>query len=199
MAQTASTMLALGTAAPDFSLPDTDGSTVSLSDFSGSPLLVMFICNHCPFVHHVAPELVRLANDYGEKIGIVAIQSNDIENYPDDAPGKMKEERAKRGYTFPYLFDADQSVAKAYTAACTPDFFLFDAEHKLVYRGQLDDTRPHRISSGHYDDRNGAADGKDLRAALDAVLSGAKVSVDQMPSIGCNIKWKPGNAPGYFS
>ena len=147
---------------------------------------------------HVAPELARLANDYGQKIGVVAIQSNDVANYPDDAPEKMKEEKEKRGYAFPYLYDQDQSVAKAYTAACTPDFFLFDAEHRLVYRGQLDATRPFRISSGNYDDRNGAADGKDLRAALDAVLAGTPVPEKQYPSIGCNIKWIPGNEPGYF-
>lgn len=198
MADTPSTMLALGTPAPGFSLPDTEGRTVALEDFSGQPVLVMFICNHCPFVHHVAPELVRLAADYPDRLGIVAIQSNDIENYPDDSPEKMKQEKAKRGYAFPYLFDVDQSVAKAYTAACTPDFFLFDADHKLVYRGQLDGTRPYRISSGNYDARNGEADGKDLRAALDAVLAGGEVSGRQLPSIGCNIKWKPGNEPGYF-
>ncbi|MEO0514887.1 MAG: thioredoxin family protein [Planctomycetota bacterium] len=197
MAQTPSTMLALGTPAPPFSLPDTEGATVSLEDFRG-PALVMFICNHCPFVHHVAPELVRLADDYGERLGMVAIQSNDVANYPEDAPEKMKEERERHGYTFPYLFDADQSVAKAFTAACTPDFFLFDGDHKLVYRGQLDSTRPYRISSGNYDDRNGAANGEDLRAAIDAVLAGKEVSGEQWPSIGCNIKWIPGNEPGYF-
>jgi len=200
MAHTASTMLALGTPAPDFSLPDTEGAAVSLDQFRGRgrPLLVMFICNHCPFVHHVAPELARLSEDYAGKLDTVAIQSNDVANYPDDAPEKMKEEKTKRGYAFPYLFDADQSVAKAYTAACTPDFFLFDAEHKLAYRGQLDDTRPYRISSGNYDDRNGAANGKDLRAAIDAVIAGQPVAEKQYPSIGCNIKWKPGNEPGYF-
>ncbi|MEM9419611.1 MAG: thioredoxin family protein [Planctomycetota bacterium] len=198
MAQTPSTMLALGTPAPDFALADTDGSTVSRSDFAGKPLLVMFICNHCPFVIHVAPELARLAGDYGDKIGIVAIQPNDVANYPADAPDKMAEEKIKRHYTFPYLYDADQSVAKAYTAACTPDFFLFDADHKLAYRGQLDSTRPYRISSGNYDDRNGAAQGEDLRAALDALLSGQPVSEKQWPSIGCNIKWIPGNEPAYF-
>ena len=200
MVQTASTMLALGTAAPDFSLPDTDGQVVSLSDLSGDgkPLLVMFICNHCPFVIHVAPELARLGADYADRVDVVAISSNDVEHYPDDSPEKMKQEKAKRAYGFPYLYDADQSVAKAYTAACTPDFFLFDAEHKLAYRGQLDDTRPHRISSGNYDDRNGAANGRDLRAAIDAVLAGEAVAEKQYPSMGCNIKWKPGNAPAYF-
>lgn len=198
MALTPSTMLDLGTAAPGFALPDTDGSTVQLSDFAGKPLLVMFICNHCPYVKHVAPELKRLGDDYADRLGVVAIQSNDVDNYPDDAPDKMKQEKAERGYSFPYLFDADQGVAQAYTAACTPDFFLFDADHKLAYRGQLDDTRPYRIASGQYDDRNGAADGKDLRAAIDQVLDGQDVPTDQRPSMGCNIKWKPGNEPSYF-
>lgn len=203
MALTPSTMLELGTQSPDFSLRDTDGNTVSLSDYSGSrkPLLVMFICNHCPYVKHVAPELKRIGDDYGGPSGgvdVVAIQSNDVENYPDDSPEKMAEEKEARGYNFPYLYDADQAVAKAYTAACTPDFFLFDGDHKLAYRGQLDPTRPHRISSGNYDDRNGAADGRDLRAALDQVLAGQPVTVDQVPSMGCNIKWAPGNEPAYF-
>ncbi|MBB6429644.1 thioredoxin family protein [Algisphaera agarilytica] len=198
MAHTPSTMLALGTPAPDFALTDTDGSTVSLGHYTGKPLLVMFICNHCPFVIHVAPELARLAADYGDQVGIVAVQSNDVANYPADAPDKMAEEKTKRGYTFPYLYDADQSVAKAYTAACTPDFFLFDAEHKLAYRGQLDSTRPYRISSGNYDDRNGAANGEDMRAALDALLAGKPMPEQQWPSIGCNIKWIAGNEPAYF-
>ncbi len=190
MALTPSTMLALGTPAPDFALPDTEGNTVTREQYAGRPLLVMFICNHCPYVKHVAPELARLGSEYGERVGIVAIQSNDIVAYPDDGPEKMKEEVALRGYTFPYVLDADQSVAKAYAAACTPDFFLFDADHKLVYRGQLDDTRPHRISSGNYDARNGQANGEDLRAALDAVLAGDPVPGGQVPSMGCNIKWK---------
>jgi peroxiredoxin len=192
-------MLDLGTAAPDFSLSDTDGNTVAVEHFRGreKPLLVMFICNHCPYVKHVAPELKRIGDDYGGRVDIVAIQSNDVEHYPDDSPRKMAEEKAERGYAFPYLYDADQSVAKAYTAACTPDFFLFDADHRLVYRGQLDDSRPYRISSGNYDDRNGAADGRDLRAALDAVRAGEAVTTRQVPSMGCNIKWKPGGEPGY--
>lgn len=194
MALTPSTMLALGTPAPDFSLTDTAGNTVARDDFAGRPLLVMFICNHCPYVKHVAPELARIGRDYGVSsggaVGIVAIQSNDVEAYPDDAPDKMREEVEARGYTFPYVLDADQSVAKAYTAACTPDFFLFDAGHKLVYRGQLDGTRPHRISSGNYDARDGTANGEDLRAALDAVLAREPVSEEQLPSMGCNIKWK---------
>jgi len=198
MAATPSTMLALGTPCPPFALPATGGTTVHSEDFEEQPLLVMFICNHCPFVHHVAPELVRLAKDYGDDIGIVAIQSNDVNAYPDDAPEKMAAEKEKRGYPFPYLFDADQSVAKAFTAACTPDFFLFDADHKLAYRGQLDDSRPHRISSGNYDDRDGAANGTDLRAAIDLVLGGQSPDGEQKPSIGCNIKWVPGEEPAYY-
>lgn len=194
MALTPSTMLALGTPAPDFALTDTDGIPVSRDNYTDHPLLVMFICNHCPYVKHVAPELARLGKDYGlasgGNLGIVAIQSNDIEAYPDDGPEKMKEEVALRGYTFPYVLDEDQSVAKAYSAACTPDFFLFDAEHKLVYRGQLDSTRPHRVASGQYDERNGAANGEDLRKAIDQVLAGQAVTVEQVPSMGCNIKWK---------
>ncbi len=191
MVMTPSTMLPLGTAAPDFALPDTDGNTVSLGDFTDAKaLLVMFICNHCPFVVHVADELARLAKDYQPKgLSVVAISSNSIESHPQDGPEKMKEEKAQRGYTFPYLYDASQAVAKAYTAACTPDFFLFDGGHKLIYRGQLDDSRP---NSGI------PVTGEDLRAALDAVLAGQSASSDQKPSIGCNIKWKPGNAPAYF-
>ena len=190
MALTPSTMLALGTPAPGFALPDTEGNTVTCDPFAGRPLLVMFICNHCPYVKHVAPELARLGRDYADRIGIVAVQSNDIVAYPDDGPDKMKEEVILRGYTFPYVLDEDQSVAKAYAAACTPDFFLFDADHKLAYRGQLDDSRPHRISSGNYDDRDGQANGKDLRTAIDQVLAGEAVTVEQVPSMGCNIKWK---------
>lgn len=191
MALTPSNMLALGTPAPDFSLNDTGGKAVAREDFAGRPLLVMFICNHCPYVKHVAPELARIGRDYGATVGIVAIQSNDVDAYPDDSPDKMKLEAAERGYTFPYLFDADQSVAKAYTAACTPDFFLFDRYHKLVYRGQLDGTRPHRIASGQYDARDGEATGEDLRRALDALLAGEPIPGEQLPSMGCNIKWKP--------
>ncbi len=191
MVLTPSTMLPLGTQAPDFALPDTDGKTVTLDDFKDAKaLLVMFICNHCPYVIHVADELARLGRDYQDKgVGIVAICSNNIETHPQDSPEKMKEEKAKRGYTFPYLFDETQQVAKAYTAACTPDFFLFDADRKLVYRGQLDDSRPNTDIP---------VTGKDLRAAIDAVLAGLPVSPDQKPSMGCNIKWKPGNEPDYF-
>lgn len=191
MALTPSNMLALGTPAPDFSLNDTGGKAVAREDFAGRPLLVMFICNHCPYVKHVAPELARIGRDYGATVGIVAIQSNDVDAYPDDSPDMMKQEAAERGYTFPYLFDADQSVAKAYTAACTPDFFLFDRYHKLVYRGQLDGTRPHRIASGQYDARDGEATGEDLRRALDALIAGEQIPDEQLPSMGCNIKWKP--------
>ncbi|MEM1098713.1 MAG: thioredoxin family protein [Planctomycetota bacterium] len=197
MALTPSTMLELGTSAPGFALPDTDGGTVSLSDFAGKPMLVAFICNHCPYVIHVAPALKAIGDDYQGKVGIVAISSNDVATYPQDSPDLMKTEKAKRGYAFPYLYDETQDVAKAYTAACTPDLFLFDAEHKLAYRGQIDGTRPHRISSGNYDDRNGASDGRDLRAAMDAVLAGEPVTGEQVPSMGCNIKWKTGNAPSY--
>ena len=186
---TPSTMLPLGTAAPGFKLPDTNGKMVSLPDFRGKPVLVMFICNHCPFVKHIRAELAVIGSQYQSRgVGIVAINANDVANYPDDSPAKMKEEVKNSGYTFPYLFDDSQSVAKAYRAACTPDFYLFNTEHQLVYRGQLDDSRPGNALP---------VSGKDLRAALDAVLSGKPVSQDQKPSIGCNIKWKPGNEPDY--
>lgn len=191
MALTPSTMLALDTHAPDFALTDTDGQTVSLGDFKDAKaLLVMFVCNHCPFVVHVADEMAKLAKDYQPKgVAVVAIGSNNIESYPADSPEKMRQEKAKREYTFPYLYDASQTVAKAYTAACTPDFFLFDADHKLAYRGQMDDSRP---------DSGIPVTGADLRKALDAVLAGESVPADQKPSMGCNIKWKPGNEPAYF-
>ena len=183
MALTLSTMLDLGTKAPDFSLPDVvTGKTVTLKDFAGKKaLLVMFICKHCPFVIHVGGELARLGKDYVPRgAGIVAISSNDVANYPDDAPPKLKAMAEQLGFNFPYCYDETQAVAKAYTAACTPDFFLFDADLKLVYRGQLDETRPGK----------GMAHGRDLRAALDAVLTGNPVSATQYPSAGCNIKWK---------
>ncbi|HAI13717.1 MAG TPA: thioredoxin family protein [Phycisphaerales bacterium] len=200
MALTPSTMLPLGTTAPDFALPNTDGKTIKLADYSNSKvLLVMFICNHCPFVKHVAPQLAKIGQDYADKgLGIVAIQSNDIQTHPDDSPQMMAKEKTERGYNFHYLFDADQSVAKAYTAACTPDFFLFDADHKLVYRGQLDDTRPTRIRSGVYDSSNGPT-GVDLRNAIDAVLAGRQPTAEQKPSMGCNIKWSAGNEPDYYN
>ncbi len=192
MVRTASTMLPLGTPAPDFSLPDTDGTTVSLSDCSANKaLLVMFICNHCPFVKHVADELKSLADDYMPKgLSVVGISSNDAEKYPDDSPEAMATEKAERGYQFAYLFDEDQSVAQAYSAACTPDFFLFDADNKLVYRGQLDSSRPKTDIP---------VTGEDLRAAIDAVLAGNPPAEKQIPSLGCNIKWKEGNAPNYFN
>jgi peroxiredoxin len=191
MALTPSTMLPLGTTAPDFKLPDTNGKTVSLSDFKNSPaLLVLFICNHCPYVKHIRAGLAQLARDYVPKgVGIVGISSNDAANYPDDSPARMKEEAKSAGYIFPYLYDESQAVARAYRAACTPDIYLFDKSQKLVYRGQLDDSRP---NSGV------PVTGKDLRAALDAVLAGQPVSPNQKASVGCNIKWKTGNAPDYF-
>lgn len=189
MAAVESQMLPLGTQAPAFTLPDPDGTLHSLRD-DARATLIMFICNHCPFVKHVADELARIGDDYEAKdVAVYAINSNDIKNYPADGPGKMKEEAALRGYRFPYLLDADQGVAKAYTAACTPDFYLFDAGQKLAYRGQLDDSRP----------SNGLpVDGRDLRAALDAVLASERPATDQKPSIGCNIKWIAGNEPDYF-
>lgn len=184
-------MLPLGTTVPDFKLPDTNGKTVSLSDFKGAPaLLVLFICNHCPYVKHIRAGLAQLAHDYTPKgVAIVAISSNDADNYPDDSPARMKEEVKSAGYIFPYLYDETQAVAKAYRAACTPDIYLFDKSQKLVYRGQLDDSRP---NSGV------PVTGKDLRGALDAVLAGKPVSPSQKASVGCNIKWKAGNAPDYF-
>lgn len=188
MALTPSTMLPLGTKAPAFSLPDTTGKTVSLHDFEGRPaLLVAFICNHCPYVKHIRSGLAQLIKDYqAQGVGAVGISSNDVANYPDDSPAKMAIEVREAGYTFPYLYDESQAVARAYQAACTPDFFLFDKAHKLVYRGQLDDSRP----------GNGIpVTGRDLRAALDAVLAGKPVPAEQKPSIDCNIKWKAGNEP----
>jgi peroxiredoxin len=191
MALTPSTMLPLGTRLPDFSLPDVvTGRTVSPADFrADKPLLVMFICAHCPYVVHLADELARLGRDYaGSGPGIVAISSNDIANYPDDAPDKLAAMSRKLGFAFPFCFDETQAVAKTFTAACTPDFFLFGADRTLVYRGQFDDTRPNR----------GLPDGRDLRAAIDAALADRPVSPDQKPGMGCNIKWKPRNEPDYF-
>lgn len=184
-------MLPLGTTVTDFKLPDTNGKQVALGDFSDkAALLVMFICNHCPFVKHVRSELASLGRDYLPRgLAIVAISSNDVANYPEDSPARMREEAKEAGYGFPYLFDESQSVAHMFRAACTPDFFLFDQNRKLVYRGQLDDSRP----------GNGIpVTGKDLRAALDALLGGRPVATEQKPSLGCNIKWKPGNEPDYF-
>ncbi len=189
MAAVESQMLELGTRAPAFTLPDPDGAMHTLHD-QASATLVMFICNHCPFVKHIRTELARLGTDYGPRgVAIYAINSNDVTTHPGDHPDRMKEEAETWGYTFPYLFDESQDVAKAYRAACTPDFFVFDAEQKLVYRGQLDDSRP---------SNNVAVDGRDLRAALDAILVSAAPAAEQKPSIGCNIKWKAGNEPDYF-
>lgn len=200
MALTSSTMMALGSTAPDFSLTETDGSTVSLKHFAGSKALaVMFICNHCPYVIHIAPALAALAKKYQEQgVAFVAINSNDTEAYPADGFELMAQEKAKQGYTFPYLWDKTQSVAKAYGAACTPDIYVFDSENALAYRGQFDDTRPHRISSGNYDSTQTPASGEDLAKALDTILAGNKVPEAQIPSMGCNIKWQPGNEPEYY-
>ena len=191
MVRTPSTMVELGTEAPDFQLPDVvSGQTISLDNFaSKKALLVMFISKHCPYVQHVKEELARIGNDYRERnVGIVAISSNDVTNYPDDAPDQLKAMAEELGLSYPVCYDESQEVAKAYNAACTPDFFLFDANRRLVYRGQLDDSRP----------GNGKPiTGQDLRAALDAVLGDQTVNQDQKPSLGCNIKWKAGNEPNY--
>jgi peroxiredoxin len=193
MVMVESNMMPLGTPAPDFALPDAaaaPGTTVSRTDFAGKPLLVVFMCNHCPFVIHVADALAKVTLDYMDKgVAVVGISSNDVENYPQDGPEKMAEEAKARGYGFPYLFDGDQSVAQAYTAACTPDLFLFDADHKLYYRGQFDATRP----------KNGDATGEDLTAAVEALLAGQPAPDPQYPAAGCNIKWIAGNEPEYFS
>ena len=191
MVLTPSTMLPLGTQAPDFSLPNVDGRLVSLADFAGVPaLLVVFMCNHCPYVKHVAPALAQLASDYQARgAAVVGISSNNVSSHPADSPEQMVAEAENRGYTFPYLYDETQEVAQAYHAACTPDFYIFDKNQKLVYRGQMDESRP---------DSGIPVTGKDLRAALDAVLAGNSVSEKQTPSIGCNIKWKSGNEPAYF-
>jgi peroxiredoxin len=183
MALTESTMLELGTTAPDFALRDVvTGKTVRREDFRGQKgLLVMFICTHCPYVKHIERGLAQLGSDYSGKLGIVAISSNDAENYPDDSPEGLKKQAERLGFKFPYLYDESQSVARAYAAACTPDIYLFDKGFKLVYRGQFDGARP---------GNNVPITGQDLRAALDAVLRGEKPSADQKASIGCNIKWK---------
>jgi len=191
MARTPSTMLPLGTQAPDFSLVNVDGRLVSLKDFDGAPaFLAIFMCNHCPFVKHLADPLAQFAAEYMAKgVAIVGISSNDVANYPADSPEQMVREAEDRGYSFPYLYDETQEVAKAYRAACTPDFFLFDRDRRLVYRGQFDSSRP---------DSGTPVTGADLRAAIDAVLAGRKPSEKQTPSIGCNIKWIAGNEPDYF-
>lgn len=184
MARTPSVMIPLGTKAPDFKLPDTvSGKTLSLDELkSDKATVIMFICNHCPFVKHVQEQLVKLANDYIPKgVSFIAINSNDVENYPEDSPEKMKETAEQWKYPFPYLFDESQEVAKAYKAACTPDFYIFDGNSELAYRGQLDDSRP---------GNDIPVTGKDIRAALDQLLSGQPVDENQRPSLGCNIKWK---------
>lgn len=182
MVLTPSAMVALGTHAPDFALPDTEGRTVRLKDFDGKPLLVIFMCNHCPYVKHIANDLAQLTKKYmGKGLDVVGINSNDAQAYPDDSPAAMKVEQRNRGYEFPYLFDAPQAVASAYEAMCTPDFFLYTKTRQLAYRGQMDDSRP----------GNGKPiTGADLTAAVDAVLSGKPAATVQKPSMGCNIKWK---------
>lgn len=192
MAETPSTMAPLGMRAPQFRLADFNGTQVSLDDFSRAPaLLVMFICNHCPFVKHVRRELAALAREYQALgVAVVAIASNDVAQYPQDGPEGMAEEARGAGYTFPYLYDESQDVAKAYRAACTPDFYVFDRERRLVYRGQMDGSRP---------SNDIPITGSDLRAALDAVLASEPLRIEQRASIGCNIKWKTGNQPEYFS
>lgn len=191
MARTPSTMLPLSTRAPGFALPNVDGKLVRLEDFDGAPaLLVVFMCNHCPFVIHIREALAAFGREMAERgVAMVGISANDAQAYPDDHPTKMREESLRHGYVFPYLHDESQEVAKAYRAACTPDFYLFNGERRLVYRGQFDDSRP---ESGV------PVTGTDLRAAVDALLAGRQVPADQKPSLGCNIKWRPGNAPDYF-
>ncbi len=191
MAETPSTMAPLGMKAPHFRLPDAAGKLVSPDDFKDAPaLLVMFICNHCPFVKHIRAKLAEVGREYQQRgVAVVAINSNDAEEYPEDSPANMAKEARNAGYTFPYLCDETQEAAKAYRAACTPDFYLFDRARKLVYRGQFDDSRP----------GNGRpVAGNDLRAAMDGVLAGRPAPAGQKPSIGCNIKWKAGNEPAYF-
>ncbi|MBN1868830.1 thioredoxin family protein [Candidatus Sumerlaeota bacterium] len=191
MAVTPSNMLPLGTPAPSFRLPDTTGKMVDIEDFQDAPaLVVIFMCNHCPFVKHIRLGLADMAKDFQKQgVAVVGINSNDVANHPDDSVDNMAREVRLAGYTFPYLFDESQEVAKTYRAACTPDFYLFDKERKLAYRGQMDDSRP----------SNGIpVTGSDLRAAVDAVLQGQAASGNQKPSIGCNIKWRAGNEPDYF-
>lgn len=197
MAVTASKMLALGHKAASFSLPDTEGNIVSLANYKGSKgMVVVFICNHCPYVIHIAPQLAKVALEYQNKgIAFVAINSNDTVQYPDDDMAHMIEEKQARQYPFAYLLDETQEVAKAYSAACTPDIYLFDGEQQLVYRGQFDSSRPTRISSGNYDSSKHQATGSDLIHAMDALLDGDHIDTNQIASIGCNIKWKAGNEP----
>ena len=186
-----STMLELGTAAPNIHLPDVvSGETISSAHYAGKILLVMFICQHCPYVKHIEGELTKLGQDYKDKIGIIAVGSNDADAYPGDKPERLKAQAERAEFTFPYVYDEGQEVAKAYTAACTPDFFLFDAEHALQYRGRLDSSRPSSETP---------VTGEDLRAAIDALLAEEQPPEKQHPSMGCNVKWKPGNEPAYFS
>lgn len=192
MSLTPSTMLPLGTSAPDFHLPDAaSGKAVALADFAAAPaLLVAFICNHCPYVKHVRAGLTQLGRDFQARgAAVVAISANDAGSHPQDGPAAMAAEARAAGYTFPYLYDETQAVAKAYRAACTPDFFLFDQSRRLVYRGQMDGSRP---------GSNLPVTGADLRAALEALFEGKPMAAQQKASIGCNIKWKPGNEPDYF-
>ena len=192
MVRIPSTMLPIGTVAPDFSLPNVDGRIMSFADAAGPRgTVVMFICNHCPFVKHVADQLAALGRDcVGQGVGVVAISANDVSSHPADSPEQMVREAEDRGYVFPYLYDETQEVAKEYHAACTPDFYLFDANRRLVYRGQLDASRPGNEIP---------VTGRDLRAAIDALLAGKPPLAEQIPSLGCNIKWKPGNEPPYFN
>ncbi|MEX0895946.1 MAG: thioredoxin family protein [Patescibacteria group bacterium] len=192
MAQTPSTMLPLGTQLPTFSLPEvkTDQVISSQELATDKPVLVIFLCAHCPFVLHAKDEIARIADDYAEQIKVVAISSNDVDSHPDDSPEQLKQLATDTGWSFPVCYDEDQSVAQAFHAACTPDFFLFDANQELVYRGQLDDSRPGSETP---------ATGSDLRKALDTLLAGEQPDPNQKPSMGCNIKWKPGNEPEYFA
>lgn len=197
MAMTTSNMLALGHKAASFSLPDTQGNIVTLSDYEGSKgLVIAFICNHCPYVIHIAAQFAQVAQQYQKKgIAFVAINSNDIEQYPKDDMAHMIEEKRNRQYPFAYLLDETQEVAKNYSAACTPDLYLFDGQQQLVYRGQFDNSRPIRISSGNYDSTKHQATGSDLIFAMDTLLEGNHIDANQTPSLGCNIKWKAGNEP----
>jgi peroxiredoxin len=190
MAQTPSTMLSIGTPAPEFSLPEpASGNQVSLADFKGKPLLVVFSCNHCPYVLHIISSFTAFANQAQTRgLAVVMINSNDVAGYPADSPEKMIALAQRQGFEFPYLYDESQQVASAYRAACTPDFFLFDSAHQLVYRGQYDGSRP---------GNNVAVSGSDMRSAVDAMFSGSDIPADQIPSVGCNIKWRAGNEPDY--
>jgi peroxiredoxin len=191
MSRTLSTMLELGTLAPDFRLPDTEGNSVSLANFEAADaLLVVFMCNHCPYVKHLRDALAAFAREYQPRgLAVVGISANDVGTHPQDGPAEMAAEARAAGYSFPYLYDESQETAKAYHAACTPDFFLFDKDRQLVYRGQFDDSRPGNTVP---------VTGDDMRAAVDAVLAGAAVATEQKPSMGCNIKWRPGNEPDYY-